>query len=269
MEENSISAMYEKYQDITIEKVDRLLTLTLNRPEKLNATDARLHRELSQIFTDAGSDSTIDVIVLTGAGRAFCAGGDIQWMEDLIAHPEQWYRTVTEAKRIVFSLLDCEKPVIAKLNGSAVGLGATIALFCDVVFASEKAKIGDPHVSVGFVAGDGGSAIWPQLVGYTRAKEFLMTGNLLSAERAERIGLINYCVPHEELDDRVDAFTQQLLRGATKAIQSTKMAVNATLRQIVSANIEASLALEGLSNFSAEHREGTRAFIEKRLPVYR
>jgi enoyl-CoA hydratase len=259
---------YEKYKAIKVEKTNRILTLTLNRPDKLNATDAVLHSELSQIFWDIGLDQSVDVVILTGAGKAFCAGGDTVWMQDMIRTPGKWYQTVTEAKRIVFGILDCEKPIIAKLNGSAVGLGATIALFCDVIIASERAKIGDPHVLVGFVAGDGGSAIWPQLVGYPRAKEFLMTGELISAQRAEQLGLINHCVPADDLDSTVDKFAQKLSSGAVKAIQATKVAVNATLRQLVAANIDTSLALEGLSNFSDEHKEGVRAFNEKRTPNF-
>src|SRR3546814_19654044 len=109
-------------------------------------------------------------------------------MQSMIDHPALFEKTSREGKQIVFSLLDCEKPVIAKLNGHATGLGATIALFCDVIFAAESAKIGDPHVSVGFVAGDGGAVIWPQLIGYAPAKEFLMTGDLMSAAHAPTLG---------------------------------------------------------------------------------
>lgn len=260
---------YSSYRTILVSRAGRILTLTLNRPEKLNATDAALHTELSTIFNDVANDDEVDVVILTGAGKAFCAGGDTVWMEDMMKRPEQWYQTVREAKRIVYGILDCNKPIIAKLNGSAVGLGATIALFCDTIFASERAKIGDPHVMVGFVAGDGGSAIWPQLIGYARAKEFLMTGDLMEASRAAEIGLINHCVPHDELDARVDAFAARLASGAIQAIQATKVAVNATLRQVVAANLDLSLALEGLSNFSPEHKEGVRAFNEKRKPDFR
>ncbi len=117
------------------------------------------------------------MIVLTGAGRAFSAGGDIPWMQTAIDRPESFEQTAREAKRIVFSMLDLEKPLIARVNGHATGLGATLALFCDVIFAADTARIGDPHVSIGFVAGDGGPAIWPQLIGYARAKEYLMTAS--------------------------------------------------------------------------------------------
>jgi enoyl-CoA hydratase len=259
---------FENYETIAAERAGRILTLTLNRPDKYNATDAQMHEELSTIFTDVARDTQSDVVILTGAGKAFCAGGDTVWMQKMIDDQAHWRKTVTEAKRIVFGLLDLEKPIIAKVNGAAAGLGATIALYCDVIFASDRAKIGDPHVSVGFVAGDGGSAIWPQLIGFARAKELLMTGDLISAKQAAEIGLINHCVPHDELDSRVQAFAEKLAVGPTRAIQWTKMAVNATLRQIVSANLDMSLALEGLSNQSADHQEGVKAFNEKRSPKF-
>ena len=212
---------FASYKFINFQREGRILTVTLNRPDVLNATDAALHEELSRVFTDCSGDPDSDIIILTGAGRAFSSGGDIVWMQSMIDRPVEFQKTAREAKAIVYSILDCEKPIIAKLNGHATGLGATIALFCDVIFASEAAKIGDPHVSVGFVAGDGGATIWPQLVGYARAKEYLMTGDLMSAAEAERIGLINHCVPADQLDAAVAAFAQKLAKGATKAIRWT------------------------------------------------
>lgn len=260
---------YEAYRDLAITLEDRVLTITMNRPDKLNAVGETMHTELARIFTDAALDPEVDVVVLTGAGRAFSAGGDIEWMQKMIDEDASWDQTAAEAKRIVFSMLDCEKPVIAKVNGHAAGLGATLALFCDVVFASEKAKIGDPHVGVGFVAGDGGAVIWPQLVGYHRAKEFLMTGELLSAARAAEIGLINYAVPPDELDARVDEFVARLQSGAKKAIRWSKVAVNIGLKQLAHSIMDASLSYEAQSNKTADHQEAVNAFREKRDPVFR
>jgi len=260
---------YKEYKTIAVDRRDRILYLTMNRPDVLNATDAVMHTELSKIFYDVADDEDADVVILTGAGKAFCAGGDTRWMQDMIDEPALWRRTVREAKKIVFGLLDLEKPVIAKLNGHAMGLGATIALYCDIIYASERAKIGDPHVAVGFTAGDGSSAIWPYLIGFARAKEYLMTGDPITAEKAAEMGLVNHCVPADQLDAAVDACADKLAGGAIRAIQWTKMAVNASLRPIVAANIEASLALEGLSNFSADHQEGVSAFNEKREPQFK
>jgi enoyl-CoA hydratase len=261
-------ALFEDYQTILFNRRGRVLEITLNRPDKLNATDAVLHSELARVFHEASQDPDSDIVVLTGAGRAFSAGGDVAWMQEAIDVPERFEQTVREAKQIVFGLIDCEKPVIAKLNGHATGLGATIALFCDVIFAAEHAKIGDPHVSIGFVAGDGGAIIWPQLIGYARAKEYLLTGDLMTATEAARIGLINHAVPADELDARVDAFADRLAAGATKAIRWTKMSVNIGLRELAASILDTSLAYEALSNITSDHQEAVRAFAEKRTPIF-
>lgn len=260
--------MFDDYKTILFNRRGRVLEVTLNRPEKLNATDAVLHTELARVFFDISNDPDSDIVVLTGAGRAFSAGGDVAWMQDSIDEPERFQQTIREAKQIVFGLIDCEKPIIAKLNGHATGLGATIALFCDIIFAAEHAKIGDPHVSIGFVAGDGGAVIWPQLIGYARAKEYLLTGDLMTATQAAQMGLINHAVPAEELDDRVNAFADRLANGATKAIRWSKMSVNIGLRDLATKILDASLAFEALSNIDPDHQEAVRAFSEKRPPVF-
>jgi enoyl-CoA hydratase len=259
---------YKRYSNLIVDVQGRIATVTMNRPEKLNAVDAPMHHELARIFIDLNEDQDVDVVVLTGAGRAFSSGGDIDWMQKMIDEPAQFEKTAREGKQIVFSILDCEKPVIAKLNGHATGLGATIALFCDVIFASEKARIGDPHVSVGFVAGDGGAVIWPQLIGYARAKEYLMTGDLMTAADAARMGLINHAVPPEELDRRVDEFAKRLAQGAMKSIKWTKLSVNIGLKQLAHSIMDASIAYEAMSNRTADHQEAVSAFREGRKPRF-
>jgi enoyl-CoA hydratase len=256
------------YKTLLCRRRGRVLEITLNRPERLNAVDEAMHEELARVFVDVSNDPDSDIAVLTGAGRAFSAGGDIDWMQKMIDDPASFEKTAREGRQIVFSLLECEKPVIAKVNGHATGLGATIALFCDVIFASEAAKIGDPHVNVGFVAGDGGAVIWPQLIGYARAKEYLMTGDLMSAAEAARIGLINHAVPPAELDARVEQFADRLAAGATKAIRWSKMSVNIGLRQLAHSIMDASLAYEAMSNVTADHQEAVNAFREKRAPRF-
>lgn len=259
----------DSYKTILHSRRGRVLTLTLNQPDKLNAIGPEMHRELAQVFIDAADDPDSEVIVLTGAGRAFSSGGDLQWMQTMIDRTDEFDRvTAREAKRIVFSLLDCEKPVIAKLNGHATGLGATIALLCDVIFAAEHVKIGDPHVSVGFTAGDGGVVIWPQLIGYARAKEYLMTGDLMLAPEAARIGLINHAVAAAELDARVDAFADRLAGGALQAIRTTKMVINIGLKQLAHSMMDAAIGYEALSNRSHDHQEAVRAFPQKRPPAF-
>lgn len=260
--------MYTSYKTLLFNRRGRVLEITMNRPDKLNAVDEAMHAELARVFVDVSNDPDCDVAVLTGAGRAFSSGGDIDWMQKMIDNPSSFEKTAREGKQIVFSLLDCEKPVIAKVNGHATGLGATIALFCDVIFAAEAAKIGDPHVSVGFVAGDGGAVIWPQLIGYARAKEYLMTGDLMTAAEAERIGLINHAVPAAELDDRVAQFADRLAAGAIKAIRWSKMSANIGLKQLAHSIMDASLAYEAMSNVTADHQEAVNAFRERRAPRF-
>jgi enoyl-CoA hydratase len=207
-------------------------------------------------------------VLLTGAGKAFSAGGDIAHMEHNAANPHLFDHEARQAKRIVFALLDIEKPVVCRMNGHAIGLGASIALLCDVIFAVEGAKIGDPHVGIGLVAGDGGAVIWAQRIGLTRAKEYLLTGDLLTAQRAAEIGLINHCLPADQLDGAVDAFCARLLAGATDAIRWTKVLTNMELKRIAGAVMEAGIAYESLSVRSADHREGVAALKERRKPDF-
>lgn len=259
---------FENYTSLLFEQEGRILTVTLNRPDRANAIDGVLHEELARVFEDINRDRSIDVVILTGSGKVFCAGGDADWLQGLIDDPSGWEQVSEEGKRTMLSILDCRQPVIAKLNGSAAGLGATLALFCDVIFAADTARIGDPHVKVGLVAGDGGSAIWPYLIGFARAREFLYTGQMLTADRAAEIGLINRCVPAAELDEAVREFSQELADGAIRAIQWTKQAINTPLRQLASGNLELSLSLEAKSNITDDHREGIAAMRERRAPNF-
>lgn len=260
---------YDNYRKLSFSRRGKILTIAMQNVERLNAVDADMHDELSRIFYEVAIDDDADVVILTGAGRAFSAGGDMEWLQAMVDDKSVWERTRVEAKRIVFGILDCEKPIIAKVNGPAAGLGATMALFCDLIFAAESAIIADPHVNIGLVAGDGGAIIWPQLIGYARAKEYLMTGRRVSAADAEAMGLINHCVPDAELDERVDEMADRLASGATRAIRYTKTTVNIGLRQLAHAMMDAGIAYESITNESEDHREGVRAFMEKRKPRFK
>jgi enoyl-CoA hydratase len=257
------------FETILLTRQDRLLTITLNRPDALNAVNQQLHQDLADVLAFVADDDESDVLLLTGAGRAFSAGGDFAYLAETVRQPERFDADVRLAKRIVYAILDLEKPLICKLNGHAVGLGATIALLCDVVFAADSAKIGDPHVSVGLVAGDGGAFIWPQRVGFARAKEYLMTGELVPATKAEAIGLINHCVPVPDLDAVVDAFCQRLLNGSTNAIRWTKVTVNLELKRVAHAVMDAGMAYEAVTVRSADHREAVDALQNRRAPVFK
>ncbi|MGO4167005.1 enoyl-CoA hydratase/isomerase family protein [Novosphingobium sp. YAF33] len=253
---------------IAMAREERLLRITLNRPEAMNAVNLQLHDDLAEALWFAQGDPGSDLVLLTGAGRAFSAGGDLDHIEHNARNPHLFDHEARVAKRIVSTLLDIDKPVVCRMNGHAVGLGATLALLCDVIFAAEGAKIGDPHVSLGLVAGDGGAVIWAQRIGLTRAKEYLLTGELLTAARAAEIGLINHCVPAEELDARVDAFCAKLLAGAMVAIRATKVLTNLELKRLAAALMDAGIAYESVSVRSADHLEGIAALKEKRPPRF-
>ncbi|EAQ04811.1 enoyl-CoA hydratase [Pseudooceanicola batsensis HTCC2597] len=259
---------YDHYKTIKCERDGRIMTVTFNRPDQLNATDAVLHREASRIFTDLSYDDDVDVIVLTGAGKAFSAGGDVNWMQDGIDEPTRFERTAREARDIVFSMLDMEKPVICMMNGHAIGLGATIALLCDIIIASDRAKVGDPHVLMGLVAGDGGAVLWPQNVGYAKAKYYLMTGDLMTAEEAERIGLITKVVPADQLEAEAYGLAKRIASGPLKAISWTKISVNLQLKAAMHASFDAGIAYETVSNVSFDHQEAVNAFRDKREPQF-
>jgi enoyl-CoA hydratase len=261
-------AFFDAYQCLRFTRQGRVLTVSLNRPEQRNAVNARMHTELSRVFVDVQRDPDSDVIVLTGEGSAFCGGGDIEWMQSHVDDPAAFERMSREGKDIAFGQLDLEKPLICKLNGHATGLGASLALLSDITLAASEAKIGDPHVSVGLVAGDGGALIWPQVVGYAKARKYLLTGELMSAHEAERIGLVSEVLPRAELDAAVDALAQRIAAGATLAIRYTKMTTNLPLKALFHAHFDAGLAYECLSNRSADHAEAVRAFREKRKPVF-
>jgi enoyl-CoA hydratase len=175
---------------------------------------------------------------------------------------------MNRAYRLINNILALEKPLIAAVNGHAVGLGATIALFCDVIFASENARFSDPHVNVGLVAGDGGCVIWPLLIGVARAKRYLMTGDTIGAKDAEQIGLINEALPQDQVLPTAIAFAQRLANGPIKAIGWTKMSINEFLRHQVNLILHTSLATEYLCFESTDHAEAVNAFVEKRTPQF-
>ena len=232
---------YSHYKNIAVERKGRILRLTLNRPDSLNAITPAMHAELATIFADVRKDDEADVVTITGAGRGFCAGADLK---QPVPDRETGERIFVEAREIIVSILELDKPLISGVNGPAAGLGATLALFPDIVIASDRAKIGDTHVKVGLAAGDGWAVIWPILVGVNKAKELLMTGEVIDAQEALRIGLFNHVVPHEKLDETVMAMAQRLATGNLMAIQYTKKAINQYVKWMLNQVFDYSLILE-------------------------
>lgn len=257
----------ENYQTIAIEKrADGVAVATLNRPERLNAVNGRLHHELSTLPRDVDSDPAVRALVITGAGRAFCAGGDFSPGGTPIGG--HGTPAMEEARRIVDHLLECRTPVISAVNGYAMGLGATVALLCDVVVAGRSAVFADTHVVMGIGAGDGGQLIWPLLIGVNKAKYFLMTGDRVDSAEAERIGLVNFVVDDDVLLERALEIATRLATGPSVAITASKMAINAWMRSISATVVPYSLALEEECFHTADNKEAVAAFNEKRKPRF-
>lgn len=259
---------YDSYERLSFSRQGRVLTLSFNLPDKLNAVDAQMHSELAQVFHDIAKDKDTDVVILTGVGKAFSAGGDIGWMQSMLPQAGGMAMIAPEGRAILHGLLDLPQPIICRMNGDAIGLGATLALFCDIIIADETARIADPHVRVGLVAGDGGALIWPMLIGPALAKEFLLTGDMLQASRAAQIGLINRAVPAADLDQAVQSFAQKLERGAQQAVRWTKASVNLALKQQLGSVFESSLAYEVIASTLPDHAEAVHAFAEGRKPDF-
>ena len=258
-----------KYAALKVETVERVTTITINRPEVRNAINAALHHDFSVVFSDVDADPDTDVIVLQGSGGSFCAGGDLTWLRDLAGDPVAVAKGIRADRRITDEILSVEKPIIAKVDGPAVGLGCSLALFCDFVYATERSVFADPHVSVGLVAGDGGALLWPQLVGYARARRYLLTGDAVKATDAAQMGLITECVPDAEaLDTAADAMTQRMLHGAKYAIQFTKASINAGLRLTANAVIDRAAAYEGITMMTEDFRIALDAFRAKTPPEF-
>jgi len=254
------------YRFIRFSAEGGVLTVTLNRPEAMNAINAGLHTELSKVFADIAADRGVHAVVLTGAGKGFCGGGDLSWFRDITrAEVDVLFE---EARKIVVDLLEVPQPIVAAVNGHAAGLGATLALLCDVVYLADTARLSDPHVRVGVAAGDGGAAIWPLLVGPARAKEYLMTGDSLTAVEAERIGLVNHVVPAQEVLASATEMARRFADGPRRAVQATKASVNKLVRDAVNLVLDTSLALEKANFFDEDHKEAIAAFAERRPPRF-
>jgi enoyl-CoA hydratase len=259
---------FADYKDLALRREGKVLYAAFNRPESANAIVDEVHDDLDHLFSDVEADPETNVLVLTGAGKAFSAGGNIDEMIHCLTHPEDFHRNAVRGEHHIYNMLNCPKPIIAKVNGAAMGLGATLALFCDVVVAANHAKIADPHVQLGLSAGDGGAVIWPALMGFGRAKAHLFTGDPLTGEEAARLGLIYKAVPAEELDSVVDALAQRIAGIAPKAVQYTKLSANIALKALCEQVLPKSFELELLSQKTKDHAEAAHAFKERRAPQF-
>jgi enoyl-CoA hydratase len=255
-------------ETIRLERDGDVLVATIDRRDSpMNAVDARLHAELAELFRELKTESTARAVLLTGSGRAFSAGGDMAWFPALRS-TEAIHRLRREAKQLVWDLLDVEIPIVCGLNGAAAGLGASVALLCDLIVMADSAVIVDPHVKIGLVAGDGGSAVWPLLVGPLAAKRHLLLGEPLTAAEALRLGVATETCPPADVAERAMVWARRLAAGAPLAVQGTKLALNAQLKQALLTSFDVSTALEMLCFQSADHAEGVDAFVAGREPTF-
>jgi enoyl-CoA hydratase len=248
------------YKYLLVErKPSGVAVVTMNRPEILNAINWDMHHELEDVFVELDRDKSVRAIVLTGAGRGFCSGGDQKTLDKSpIPSPTRGGR------HLIRNMLEVEVPIIAAVNGAAVGLGATLALMCDVIFAQSSARFADTHVTAGVVAGDGGAVIWPLLIGPARAKHYLMTGAFVSADEAASMGMINQVVTDRDVREVAIEYAEMLASGPRDAINWTKYSINKIVKEFSHLLLDTSIALESITFTSPERREAVEAFAEKR-----
>ncbi len=256
------------YQHLLFERREHgVLLITINRPDRMNATDEVLHSELVRIWPDVSTDPETRVAVITGAGRAFSAGGDLAMVQSQVGNFRKVAAIMKEAGDIVYNIIDCEKPVISAINGVAVGAGLAVALMADISIMAEEARITDGHIRLGVGAGDHAAIIWPLLCGMAKAKYYLLTADFIDGREAERIGLVSRCVPGDRVLSTALEVAEKLATGPQLAIRWTKRALNNWLRQ-AGPIFDASLALEMLNFFDEDVAEGAAAILEKRPPRF-
>jgi enoyl-CoA hydratase len=244
---------------------DHVAEVILDQPDLLNRFDSALHHAFTEALTDLARREDVRAIVLSSTGRAFSAGGDFDMMRAAHADPALRRATVDEGRRLFTALLDLPQPIVAAVQGPAIGLGATVALACDAVVAARGATIADPHVVVGLVAGDGGCLVWPQAVGMLRAKRHLLTGDPLDAETAHQFGLVTDLV--DDPDDVAPAareLAQRIALLPPLAVQGTKRVLQAQVRKLSAEALDLGFALEELTMTSDDHIAAVDAFQARR-----
>lgn len=260
---------YGDYEHILFEYDENdILWVTLNRPDVLNAANARMHTELVELWSTIDRDPNVRVAVITGAGRAFSAGGDLNMVEEAHGDYDEIVRILDEARDLVYNMLRCQTPIVSAINGPAVGAGLVVALLADVSIAAESARLADGHVRMGVAAGDHAAILWPLLVGMAKAKYYLMTSDFIGGRDAERIGLVSLCVPDDELLERAQAVAKELASGPQHAIRFTKRSLNQWLLQ-AGPIFDHSLALEMLGFFSDDVLAGIEGLRKRQKPEFR
>jgi enoyl-CoA hydratase len=263
-----VTDRYEKYDGLRVERRDHgVLLITIDRPDKMNATNEPVHWSLSKIWIDVHDDPDTRVAVITGAGKAFSAGGDLEWIANQVENYTQTMQVFHEASDIVRNMTECEKPIVSAINGVAVGAGLACALLADISVMAEDAVLSDGHMRIGVAAGDHANILWPLLCSMAKAKYYLLTADFLDGREAERIGLVSKAVPAAEVLPTAFAIADRLATGPQDAIRLTKRALNHWIRDAVPA-FEASLAYEMLTFLGKDAGEGIASVREKRSPSF-
>jgi enoyl-CoA hydratase len=263
--------MDERYERFSRLKIDRphprVLQVVMNRPDKLNAADSEMHSELTEIWRVIDADPSVNAVLVTGAGKAFSAGGDLDMVGRMMADFDTRMRVWKEARDMVYNMINCSKPIVSAINGAAVGAGLVVAILADISIAAKSAKLIDGHTKLGVAAGDHAAIVWPLLCGMAKAKYHLLLCEPVTGEEAERIGLVSLAVPDAELQIRALDIATRLAEGAPNAIRWTKYALNNWLRA-AGPIFDASLGLEFLGFSGPELPEGVAALREKRAPKF-
>lgn len=259
---------FDAYGHLLFERRDNgVLLITLNNPERLNAADEGMHTELSRVWVDVARDPDTRVAVVTGAGKAFSAGGDLGMVERMAGDHERIAHMLTEMSDLVYNIVNCDKPIVSAINGVAVGAGLAVALLADISVAAEDARFTDGHLRLGVGAGDHAAILWPLLCGMAKAKYYLLTADFVDGREAERIGLVSRAVPRERVLDTALEIAARLAAGPQLALRLTKRSLNNWLR-VAGPIFDQSAAYEMLTFFGGDVVDGARAIREKRDPRF-
>ena len=259
---------YGSYSHLLFERhADGVLLITMNRPEVYNAADEVMHSQLAKLWTDVARDDETRVAVITGAGKAFSAGGDLAMVQRMAGNYDRTAHMLGEMSDLVYNMINCDKPIVSAMHGPAVGAGLVAGLLADIPIAAKTAKIVDGHTRLGVAAGDHAAIIWPLLCGMAKAKYYLLLCEAVDGEEAERIGLVSLCVEDDQLEAKGLEVATKLAEGAQTSIRFTKYALNNWLR-MMGPTFDASTALEMLGFLGPEVKEGLASHLEKRKPKF-